>query len=60
MLNFLKKVWPIALFVIFVIGCIEEIKTWNKTQKYVAIISFFLILCLMFVIPQLFGIELIY
>ena len=28
MLNFLKKVWPIALFVIFVIGCIEEI-AWD-------------------------------
>lgn len=60
MFSFLKRIWPIALFVIFVIGVIEEVKTWDKSQKIVAIISFIFFLGLIFGLPLMFGIEYIY
>jgi ABC-type proline/glycine betaine transport system permease subunit len=60
MFNFLKKIWPIALFVIFVIGVIEEVKTWDRSQKIIAIVSFIFFLCLIFGLPLMFGIEYIY
>lgn len=60
MFSFLKRIWPIALFVIFVIGVIEEVKTWDRSQKIVAIISFIFLLGLIFGLPLIFGIEYIY
>lgn len=60
MFSFLKRIWPIALFVIFVIGVIEEVKTWDRSQKIVAIIAFIFFLGLIFGLPLIFGIEYIY
>lgn len=60
MFSFFKRIWPIALFVIFVIGVIEEVKTWDRSQKIVAIISFIFFLGLIFGLPRIFGIEYIY
>jgi hypothetical protein len=60
MSEFFKRIWPLALFVIIVIGAIEEIKTWDATQRIVGIISFVFFLGLIFGLPLLFGIEFIY
>ena len=60
MMEFLKRIWPIALLIIFVIGAVEEIKTWDRTQRIVGIVAFIFFLGLIFGLPPLLGIEFIF